>query len=450
MKSLRSLIAVIACCAQFAWAAKPSKFKAPQWRKGPCVVGFGKVAKLNLPEGLRYLPASEVAKFYETPATADPAAQPILISSTDGDWALSARFVPEGHTKLDLDAFSLDKWHTDFEEHMKFEAHSSGVERVYLEVYWPVTPFLDKDADALGYAWSSSFKPYMTTNPNELMTRDLLFESLTKRMQAHFIKFGRRGNIVMAIHSGDPLSSDLEQCSSLIRGVTFADGERFKDYQSGDNASPTPLSALVQAPPSINLPVKVDLPESLTQDTHNLPAPEDLPPAEEQVKLAQAVDHPTGQKIDFSKATGSGMDASGCFWLLLKISPIALLGLGALMRRSNAEKVTIDESRLRMSFTPKPSPSGPVEKTIEQPLENTAEPPGEVEAMMGKAHQLFRSGQHTEANSIYLDVAQKFPDCKDAWLCLLHSTQADAETKERARQAVDRLEALKPKEYPAT
>lgn len=59
--------------------------------------------------------------------------------------------------------------------------------------------------------------------------------------------------------------------------------------------------------------------------------------------------------------------------------------------------------------------------------------------LLREAHDLYRNGEHVEALKRYQTIIVRFPNCKEAWLCLKNSPGVEESLKLEAMRQLERL-----------
>ncbi|HEX8659809.1 MAG TPA: DUF2167 domain-containing protein [Hymenobacter sp.] len=186
----------------------------------------GSVAELTVPRGFRFLDSAQTVRVL-TKLWGNPRSEclgmliPEKYSPAEGNsWAYVIRYDPLGYVK-DSDAEDIDyselleEMQQDMQEENK-EREAAGYESVYL-LGWAATPFYDQQKKALHWAKALRFggNPDTTLNYNVRV-------------------LGRKGVLILNAVGGPRQLSEIKaSIPGLLANVTFAQGERYVDFNPG-------------------------------------------------------------------------------------------------------------------------------------------------------------------------------------------------------------------------
>ncbi len=206
----------------------PKEFLNP-WVSGPNVASLGSIAGITVPPGYRLLDEAGARAFLERSGNPVPKGLiGILAPQSDQWWAVLA-FTSVGYLK-DADKEPLDPVAILQAMRKRIEQENPGAMKQgrasVASVDWKELPSYDSATHSLGWAVEAETQSTQTINNTVLI-------------------FGRSGVLEITAVQPYRAGADLPPVMQLARNITFKEGQRYADYQSGDKVARISLLGLI-------------------------------------------------------------------------------------------------------------------------------------------------------------------------------------------------------------
>jgi uncharacterized membrane-anchored protein len=205
-----------------------SQIKGLNWQFAGTEGKIGSEAVLQIPKDYAFLGSIDSKRFIELQGN-PPMDNHYIIAPTDLRWFAAFVFEPMGYVKDDekIDPDDLLDTLKKSNKNDQEERKQKGLPVLVLES-WFIPPHYDLQTKRL--EWGTKLR----TDNNEL------FVNYTIKL------LGRKG-VMNAIVVSDPqnLDRDVREFKSLLSGYSFAPGERYSEFRSGDKIAEYGLAALV-------------------------------------------------------------------------------------------------------------------------------------------------------------------------------------------------------------
>ena len=239
------LIGTALASADWSFAQSPDLPQLPQrstWQFGPASVSLAGFADMAIPQGLQFLDAEGTRMVLRDIHRPEPKGLAGLINSAKSDWYIVFSWSDTGYI-ADTNRGGLD----DHELNIKNE-FTNELKAIYFQI--------NNENKALGLpplvhvAWET--KPEYHPSRNYL---DFAFrmEGQKDEKFCYVAKFlGRRGVLEANFVRRSGTGNDLPDIKRLLQGLTFKDGEGYRDYKDGDKVAARDLSQLTALAETVN------------------------------------------------------------------------------------------------------------------------------------------------------------------------------------------------------
>jgi uncharacterized membrane-anchored protein len=210
--------------------AQASPVSELPWRVGPTKVQVGPQATLDVPKGYAFLDPEGTKRLNELMQNPPHQADRYTLAPDNMAWIAFFAYEDVGYVKDDekLDADDILKNVREGTEQSNKERRSRGWDTLTV-VGWKNPPKYDNELKSL--AWS--------------------FVAREDKSQAEVVNYntrilGRSGvmNVVLVAHP-DTLTTAVDQFKGTMGGFTFAPGQAYTDFHSGDKVAEYGLAALI-------------------------------------------------------------------------------------------------------------------------------------------------------------------------------------------------------------
>lgn len=198
------------------------------WTDGPAVGQIGPKATIQIPAGYRFLGENDTRRFIEL-AGNPPPVDNYLIAPNDLHWFAVFRFKESGYVKDDekIDPADLLVKLKSSDEPSNTERKKLGMAAIYTDG-WAVEPHYDPSTKRL--EWGVRLRDENGTMNTNYTSRIL----------------GRSGVMEAILVSGiDTLPDDTAQFKTALANFSFAKGETYAEFKTGDKVAEFGLAALV-------------------------------------------------------------------------------------------------------------------------------------------------------------------------------------------------------------
>jgi len=208
-------------------SSQPAQLNDPllqiNWISGPQKRSIGNIADINIPQGYRLTADAEGARFIlDTLNVPVPDDVVGVLTPNSGKWWVLLEYSPKGYVNdagmAQFNAGSVLKT-------VKKEISTQDGGPAVTALDWNTAPVYDSQANSLQWSLQAQTASSKTLNQGEVL-------------------LGRHGYIEMIAVESYPLAAapDLKQ---LAANISFKQGERYADYQSGDKLAEVGLAEVI-------------------------------------------------------------------------------------------------------------------------------------------------------------------------------------------------------------
>ena len=188
------------------------------WAAGPQKRSLGDYADVDIPAGYRMTDAHGARIILDSLNSPAPLNLIGALSDTAGKWWAIVEYSPKGFVK---DGDQINS--TGVLKALQTEMQAAGEPNASL--IWKSAPVYDSQMHSL--SWSIEAQNASKTELNQTV-----------------VLLGRRGYVTIISYQADP-AADTSPLKQLAAGINFKDGERYADFQSGDQVARIGLSDLI-------------------------------------------------------------------------------------------------------------------------------------------------------------------------------------------------------------
>jgi uncharacterized membrane-anchored protein len=230
MTGLARKLAAALALSLVALVARASPVSELPWQFGPTKVQVGPQATLDVPQGYAFLGPEGTRRLNELMQNPPHQADTYTLAPNNKAWIAFFAYDDVGYVKDDekLDADDILKNVREGTEQSNKERRSRGWETLTV-IGWKNPPKYDNELKSL--AWS-------------FLAREDKSQSEVVNYNARIL--GRSGvmNVVLVAHP-DALATAVGQFKGTMGGFTFAPGQAYTDFHSGDKVAGYGLAALI-------------------------------------------------------------------------------------------------------------------------------------------------------------------------------------------------------------
>jgi hypothetical protein len=199
------------------------------WELGLNTANLGAVASIGIPQGYRLMNEADARSFLEHLGNPVPKGLLGILAPQSGNWWAVFAFTGSGYIK-DADKQSLDP--VEILQALRKRAEPENLTPADLSkapaasVEWKELPYFNAYSHTLAWAIQAETSRSQTINDTVLI-------------------FGRSGVLELTAVQPYEVGADLPPITQLARHITFQEGKRYEDYQSGDKLAKTSLLGLI-------------------------------------------------------------------------------------------------------------------------------------------------------------------------------------------------------------
>jgi uncharacterized membrane-anchored protein len=198
------------------------------WERGPRQVELGRIARLSLPEGTRFLGSAGTRRFVELNEN-PPVDNAYTVAAEDLSWFAIFQYEDSGHIDDSerLDPAALLATMREGEEASNAERRALNMPESFLEG-WLVEPRYDRGRHNL--EWGTRFRD----------SDSGIYANYTTRI------LGRDGVMVtVLVTNPENMTQDLASFRQVLAGFSYAPGRSYAEFRPGDRVAEYGLAALV-------------------------------------------------------------------------------------------------------------------------------------------------------------------------------------------------------------
>jgi len=204
------------------------EFRSIEWQNGPLQsAAVGDKAKIDLPEGSRFLAQGKTDKFFELTGNLPHPGSTVIVG---GKWFAVFSFTDSGYIKDDekIDADALLKAIQEADGPSNEERARRGFGKIHT-LGWAVAPHYDPESKHL--EWGIRLQSEGESGETVNYTMRLL---------------GRTGyESVVLVASPEELDTGVRELRAMLAKFDFNSGERYSEFKAGDRIAEYGLGALI-------------------------------------------------------------------------------------------------------------------------------------------------------------------------------------------------------------
>jgi uncharacterized membrane-anchored protein len=209
--------------------------KKVSWVSGPQSISIGDFASVNIPSGYRFTDARGAREILEGANKPAPTDLIGVLADNAGTWQAVLEYDKNGYIKsadmAQVDSAVLLK---AVQKRLQNQANGGGA----TSLTWQSQPAFDSQADSL--AWSLQVQTGSTKTLNEGVAL-----------------LGRYGMLEVTTMRSYPLAASPALNDIVSQNISFTDGDRYSNYQSGDKVGELGLAGLIAGDNGNNRPATI-------------------------------------------------------------------------------------------------------------------------------------------------------------------------------------------------